>query len=91
MKKYLILHILQNCGADCVKFQKSSLPDKFTRTALNEVYRSPNSFGKTYGEHKEYLEFSRETYKRLKVFAEQEVGIMFTASAMDEVLLYEEL
>ena len=42
-------------GADCVKFQKSSLEDKFTETALNRVYDSPHSFGTTYGDHKRHL------------------------------------
>jgi sialic acid synthase len=49
------------CGADCVKFQKSSLSDKFTQNALKRPYDSVNSFGLTYGEHKTHLEFSHET------------------------------
>ena len=71
-------------GADCVKFQKSSLNDKFTRSALERSYDSVNSFGPTYGEHKKYLEFSEEQFKELKKFAEDEVGILFSSSAMDE-------
>ena len=44
-------------GVDCVKFQKSCLAEKFTQKALKGKYDGPNSWGKTYGEHKEYLEF----------------------------------
>ena len=44
-------------GVDCVKFQKSCLQAKFTRKALEGKYDGVNSWGKTYGEHKEYLEF----------------------------------
>lgn len=71
-------------GADCVKFQKSCLKEKFTLTALKREYISGNSWGKTYGEHKEYLEFSIEEHKELQKFS-NEIGILFTASAMDMV------
>ena len=40
------------CGADCVKFQKSCLEEKFTKNALKRPYNSENSFGSTYGKHK---------------------------------------
>lgn len=69
-------------GADCVKFQKSCLPEKFTASALRRPYNGPNSFGQTYGEHKEFLEFSMEQYAELQSYA-NEVGILLTASAMD--------
>lgn len=72
----------KSIGADCVKFQKSCLKEKFTAAALQRSYVSVNSWGKTYGEHKEYLEFTIEQYKILQTFA-NELGILFTASAMD--------
>lgn len=69
-------------GADCVKFQKSCLSEKFTKTALQRIYDGPNSWGKTYGDHKEFLEFNIEQYKLLQQYA-NELDIVFTASAMD--------
>ena len=72
-------------GADCVKFQKSNLTEKFTRGALNRPYLSSNSFGSTYGEHKAYLEFSNEEFATLKDFCQNEVKIAMTASAMDDL------
>lgn len=69
-------------GADCVKFQKSCLHEKFTTKALQRPYESVNSFGKTYGEHKEHLEFSIDQYRQLQAYA-NELSIIFTASAMD--------
>ena len=42
----------KECGADCVKFQKSCLEEKFTQNALKRHYNSENSFGSTYGKHK---------------------------------------
>ncbi|XP_073847590.1 N-acetylneuraminic acid synthase [Musca autumnalis] len=75
-------------GCDCVKFQKSCLNEKFTKSALQRKYDGANSWGKTYGEHKAYLEFSIHQYRELQQFS-QTLGIEFTASAMDEVSLSE--
>lgn len=72
----------KECGADCVKFQKSCLREKFTSAALNRPYDSVNAWGRTYGEHKEYLEFTIDQYRQLQLYA-NELDIIFTASAMD--------
>ncbi|XP_035904320.1 sialic acid synthase [Anopheles stephensi] len=72
----------KECGADCVKFQRSNLTEKFTAPALARPYTGPNSWGSTYGEHKEWLEFSIDQYRELQAFA-NENDIVFTASAMD--------
>uniref|UniRef100_A0A182NSH2 AFP-like domain-containing protein n=1 Tax=Anopheles dirus TaxID=7168 RepID=A0A182NSH2_9DIPT len=77
-----MMQTAKECGADCVKFQRSSLPDKFTASALARPYSGPNSWGSTYGEHKAWLEFSPDQYRDLQRFA-SEIGIVFTASAMD--------
>lgn len=76
--------MLQECGADCAKLQKSELEHKFNRKALERPYTSKHSWGKTYGEHKRHLEFSHDQYRELQRYA-KEVGIFFTASGMDEV------
>lgn len=81
---YLLI-VFQKCGADCVKFQKTCVEEKFTSLARNRPYDSKNSFGSTYGEHKNFLEFSEEQYKELRKYAVKKVGIHFTASAMDPV------
>ncbi|KAJ0050617.1 hypothetical protein NL108_004967, partial [Boleophthalmus pectinirostris] len=73
-----------DCGADCAKFQKSELECKFNKRALERPYNSKHSWGKTYGEHKRYLEFSHDQYRELKKYA-QEIGIFLTASGMDEM------
>lgn len=76
--------MFQSCGANCVKFQKSCLQERFTKKALGEPYINPNSFGSTYGEHRQNLEFSEIQFKELQAYA-KEVGILFTSSAMDIV------
>ena len=54
------------CKVDIVKFQKRNSRELLT----NEQYKAPhpnpaNSYGKTYGEHREFLEFSLEQNKEL--------------------------
>lgn len=75
-------------GVDCVKFQKSCLSEKFTKNALHRPYDGPNSWGKTYGDHKEYLEFNLNEYKLLQQHANT-LDVLFTASAMDIISLHD--
>lgn len=82
--KLMILEA-KKAGCHCVKFQKSDLNAKFTRSALNRSYISDHAWGVTYGEHKEFLEFSREEYHELQKYS-NDIQIDFTASAMDEVI-----
>ncbi|XP_026158120.1 sialic acid synthase-like [Mastacembelus armatus] len=79
-----MIKMAKDCGADCAKFQKSELEYKFNKRALERPYTSKHSWGKTYGEHKRHLEFSHEQYRELQKYAEK-VGIIFTASGMDEM------
>ncbi|KAL7857690.1 hypothetical protein AOLI_G00177920 [Acnodon oligacanthus] len=79
-----MIRMAKDCGADCVKFQKSELEHRFTKRALERTYNSPHSWGNTYGAHKRHLEFSHEQYRELQQFS-REVGIFFTASGMDEM------
>ena len=65
-----------------MKFQKSNLSEKFTQVSLKRAYNSENSYGSTYGEHKEKLELSENTYRELMEFAKSQ-QIPMTASAMD--------
>ena len=82
-----LISVASQCGVDCVKFQKSDLQAKFTTSVLARPYNSPHAFGATYGEHKQFLEFSSEQYKELMKYASS-LNVHFTASAMDEVGLY---
>lgn len=70
-------------GADCVKFQKTDLKSRFTKKVLERPYTSQNAWGNTYGEHKAYLEFTKEEFQKLSEYARQ-LGILFTASGMDK-------
>lgn len=49
-------------GFDAVKLTKRDLRYELTHSAMNRPYDSIHSFGKTYGEHREYLELSDEEH-----------------------------
>lgn len=69
-------------GADAVKFQKRDPKKLWTKEYLNTPYYNEYSFGKTYGEHKAFLEFNNEQYYELKKTAEKH-NIDFLVSAFD--------
>ncbi|GIY42931.1 sialic acid synthase [Caerostris darwini] len=79
-----LIDLAANSQVDCVKFQKSCLPKRFTKEVLNQPYTSENSWGSTYGEHRNFLEFSKEDFLNLKLYAENR-GLFFAATGMDEV------
>lgn len=81
-KAKALFHSAKECGADAVKLQKRDNRTLFTREAYNKPYEHRNSFGRTYGEHREYLEFGRAEYLELKAYA-QEIGITFFSTAFD--------
>jgi sialic acid synthase SpsE len=68
--------------ADAVKLCKRHIPSELTRDAYNMPYFGPQSFGETYGKHREFLELSKEQYKELKAYAEDK-GLIFFATACD--------
>ncbi len=70
-------------NADAVKFQKRNNKELLTE----EQYYAPhpnalNSYGNTYGEHREYLEFDVEQHRELKSYCD-EIGIVYSTSVWD--------
>lgn len=78
-----LIDVAVESGADVVKFQKRKLDRILTKEGLEKEYDNPNSFGKTYGEHKLALELSEDSYKKLKEYTDKK-NIIFTASPWDE-------
>ncbi|HET6548846.1 MAG TPA: N-acetylneuraminate synthase family protein [Solirubrobacter sp.] len=70
------------CGAHAVKLQKRDNRSLYTRDLFHRPYENENSYGSTYGEHREALEFGRSEYEDLKAHA-AELGIAFFATAFD--------
>ena len=69
-------------GADAVKLQKRDNKSLYTKSFFNEKYDHENSYGKTYGEHREYLEFGISEYKELINYA-KEIEIDFFSTPFD--------
>ena len=72
----------KECGANAVKLQKRDNRLLYTREMFNKPYENENSFGATYGEHREFLEFGKKEYQELHEFA-AELGLAFFATAFD--------
>jgi len=71
------------CKVDAVKFQKRNNRELLTATQYNAPHPNPiNAYGETYGEHREFLEFSLEQHSNLKQFCE-EIGITYSTSVWD--------
>jgi N-acetylneuraminate synthase/sialic acid synthase len=69
-------------GAHAVKLQKRDNRGLYTRAAYNKPYDNENSFGSTYGEHREFLEFGLQEYRELQAYA-AELGVDFFSTAFD--------
>lgn len=72
------------CGVNAVKLQKRHNKTLFTKAAYYKPYDNENSFGLTYGEHREALEFGREEYLELQAYA-KELGVTMFATAFDRL------
>jgi sialic acid synthase len=72
----------KSAGAHAVKLQKRDNRGLYTREMFNKPYENENSYGATYGEHREALEFGRPEYKELQAYA-VEIGITLFATAFD--------
>ncbi len=77
-----LLRAAKECGANAAKLQKRDNRSLYTRNLYDQPYENENSFGKTYGEHREALEFGLEEYRELQRYA-KEIGITLFATAFD--------
>ena len=81
--KELIMTAATYCKADYVKFQKRCNRELLTADEYDAPHPHPeNSYGKTYGEHREFLEFTVEQHKQLQAWC-HEFGIEYSTSVWD--------
>jgi YrbI family 3-deoxy-D-manno-octulosonate 8-phosphate phosphatase len=78
-----LIDISHEAGVDAVKFQKRDNAALLTEKGFSKPYLGEHSFGKTYGEHREYLELNKEEFGLLKQYAESK-SLIFFASVWDE-------
>jgi sialic acid synthase len=81
-KAKALIHAAKECGVDAVKLQKRDNRALFTRAFYDAPYDNENSFGATYGEHREALELGREEWIELHRYA-RELGLGFVVAAFD--------
>jgi N-acetylneuraminate synthase/sialic acid synthase len=74
--------VAKECGADAVKLQKRDNKSLYTKAGYEKPYDNENSYGATYGEHREALEFGEGEYRDLKAYA-KEIGVTMFATAFD--------
>ena len=77
-----MFRVAEYCGANAVKLQKRDNRSLFTDELFNKPYENENSFGMTYGAHREALEFGLDEYVELRSYA-AELGLEFFATAFD--------
>ena len=71
------------CNVDAVKFQKRNNKELLTEEQYNSPHPNPiNSYGETYGEHREFLEFNVNQHQELKDFCE-DMDITYSTSVWD--------
>lgn len=78
-----LIKLAKDCGADVAKFQKRNPKELLTNDQYNGPHPNPyHAYGPTYGEHREFLEFTKEQHAELKSYAES-IGITYSTSVWD--------
>jgi len=78
-----LLDIAKDAGADYAKFQKRNNKELLTEEQYNAPHPVPkNSYGDTYGAHREFLEFDVDQHRELKDYCD-EIGLGYSTSVWD--------
>jgi len=77
-----LIKTANNIGVDAVKFQVKNIEKSFSQELLDSSYVNENSFGKTYREHKQALEFSKEQLVEIYEFS-RKLGIICFSTPFD--------
>ena len=82
LAKKMILEA-KSCGAYAVKFQKRDNKSLLSDDQYNSPHPNPtNSYGSTYGAHREFLEFNIDQHMELKFFCDNN-DIVYSTSVWD--------
>ena len=78
-----LLDLAKEAGADVAKFQKRNNKELLTTEQYNSTHPNPsNSYGDTYGLHREFLEFTVDQHRELKEYCD-EISIEYSTSVWD--------
>ena len=72
-------------GADAIKFQNRDNKFLFSEEAYNKPYDSNNSFGQTYGEHREFLELSKDEMKEIRLYLKKKIYFLYQHHLTNQV------
>lgn len=62
---------LELAPIDAVKLTKRDLNEELSASQMNRIYDTPNSFGRTYGEHRAFLELTDEEHFEVYKYAKK--------------------
>ena len=82
-KAKTLIRAARECGVDAIKLQKRDNRTLFTRAFYDAPYDNEQSYGATYGEHREFLELPKSHWFELTRYSREE-GVAFIAAAFDE-------
>ena len=78
-----LISLAKESGADYAKFQKRNPKELLSPEAYDNPHPVPyNSYGETYGAHREFLELSLEEHTKLKAHCDA-IGIGYATSVWD--------
>ena len=78
-----LLKVAAYSGVEVAKFQKRNNKELLTKEQYDAPHPNPiNSYGDTYGAHREFLEFDVNQHKELKEYAEG-LGLIYSTSVWD--------
>merc|ERR1711971_1407074 len=78
-----LLTLAKEAGADVGKFQKRNPKELLTEEQYSAPHPNPvNSFGSTYGAHREYLELSVDDHRELQAHCKK-IGLEYSCSVWD--------
>jgi N-acetylneuraminate synthase len=78
-----LLTLAKDCGATCGKFQKRTPKELLTPEQYHAAHPNPhNSYGDTYGAHREALELSLDDHKELQEHCKK-IGLEYSSSVWD--------
>lgn len=78
-----LIKLSKDCGAEFAKFQKRNNKELLTEEQYNNPHPNPgNSYGDSYGLHREFLEFDLNQHSELKKYCES-ININYSTSVWD--------
>ena len=85
----MIKNAAEFCGVNAVKFQKRNPKELLSEKEYNNPHPNPiNSYGSTYGEHREYLEFNKDQHKELQKWCKN-YNVEYSTSVWDKTSAHE--